>query len=100
MKKKIILLSLCAVLLLIFTSSSYGGFDPRAFPMKEHPDQEVLSPGSSERPDGLLLLIRPNCSGLFFILWAENPFPRQNPEFRRATAETVQDKTGNVEKAK
>jgi hypothetical protein len=100
MKKKIILLVLCAVLLLIFTSSSYGGFDPRALPKKEHPDQELLSPRNSERPDRLLLLISPNYNGLFFILCAKSGFARQNPNFESLTARTVQDKIGNVEKAK
>jgi hypothetical protein len=49
MTKKIILLVLCAVLLLMFTSSSYGGFDPNYMEREEaDPWERFTSPS----PDG------------------------------------------------
>ena len=49
MKKNIILLVLCAVLLLIFTSSGYGAFDPNYLEREEaDPWDRQLCP----RPDG------------------------------------------------
>ena len=51
MKKKIVLLVLCAVLLLIFASSSYGGFDPNYMEREEaDPWQRFTSPSSDGEP--------------------------------------------------
>jgi hypothetical protein len=52
MKKKIILLALCGVLLLIFTSSSYGGFDPK-YKEREQADpwQHQISPEVEDDQD-------------------------------------------------
>jgi len=44
MKKKIILLAVCAVLLLFFASSSYGEVDPKYIRLMEHPWEHMLSP--------------------------------------------------------
>lgn len=46
MRKKIIFSVLCVVLLLIFTSLSYGwGPDPKYDRLREHPWDHMLSPG-------------------------------------------------------
>ncbi|MGB2770130.1 MAG: hypothetical protein WBC88_10435, partial [Candidatus Zixiibacteriota bacterium] len=79
MKKKIICGLLCVVLLLIFTSLSYGGFDPRAFPMKEHPDQELLSPRHGDQSDVVLLLIVLNWNGGFLVIYTEHDYPQVGP---------------------
>ena len=51
MKKKIILLVFCFVLLLIFTSSSYAGFDPKYMEREqEDPWQRFTSPSSDGEP--------------------------------------------------
>jgi hypothetical protein len=46
MEKRITLFGFCFVLLLIFTSSSHAGFDPKATPMKQDPDQEITAPST------------------------------------------------------
>ena len=48
------------VLLLIFTSLSYGGFDAEAKPLRDHLEQELLIPQDGDRSDGILLLIVSN----------------------------------------
>ena len=59
MKKKIILLVLCAVLLLIFTSLSYGGFDPNYMEREEaDPWQRYTSPSSDGEPLVEVRLVR------------------------------------------
>jgi hypothetical protein len=51
MKRKIILLVLCAVLLLMFTSSSYGGFDPNYMEREQaDPWERFTSPSSDGEP--------------------------------------------------
>jgi hypothetical protein len=45
MKKRIVFVGLCMVLLLIFMSSAYGGYDPK-YKLKAHPwDEMNLCPG-------------------------------------------------------
>ena len=59
MKKKIILLVLCAVLLLIFTSLSYGGFDPKYKDrILGHPWDDMLSPASNDAAAVDVLMLR------------------------------------------
>jgi hypothetical protein len=73
MKKKTILLVLCAVLLLIFTSSSHGGFDPKYKErMQAHPDQELLTPANGNQLDYVLLLIAPSWSGFSLFTCIKN----------------------------
>ena len=56
MKKKIILIVVCAVFLLIFMSSSYGGIDPR-YVILEHPWEHLLSPTINNDQNLNLVLI-------------------------------------------
>ena len=88
MKKKIILLVLCGVLLLIFTSSSYGGFDPRYKErMQAHPDQELLTPANGDRSHDVLLLMVPNWTGLSLFIYVENDPPKHDPYPQRVWEE-------------
>ena len=57
MKKKMIIMGLCFLLLLIFTSTTYGGFDPRYSPIKEHPEQELISSRHGSQEEDVPLLI-------------------------------------------
>jgi hypothetical protein len=67
MKKKIIFLVLCAVLLLMFTSSSYGGFDPNYMEREEaDPWEHQLSPTLDHSQDSNLVLLIAN-PGSFLI---------------------------------
>ncbi|MGB2803273.1 MAG: hypothetical protein WBD64_00055 [Candidatus Zixiibacteriota bacterium] len=60
MEKGIIGVFFSIVLLLIFTSLSYGGFDAEAKPLRDHLEQELLIPQDGDRSDGILLLIVSN----------------------------------------
>ena len=58
MKKKIILLVLCAVLLLIFTSSGFGGFDPNYMEREEgDPWEHKLAPELDDNQNLNLVLL-------------------------------------------
>ncbi|MHA1774624.1 MAG: hypothetical protein ACTSXO_10965 [Candidatus Heimdallarchaeota archaeon] len=69
MKKKIICVVLCVVLLLIFTSASFGAYDPDWYRFREHPWSDMLlSPGNDTPAVNVLMLsIGPNIT-LTFIL--------------------------------
>jgi hypothetical protein len=56
MKKRIIILGLCFLLLLIFTSSVYAGFDPK-YKQRAHPEQELKSPANEDQFDVFLLVL-------------------------------------------
>ena len=59
MKKKIILLVFCFVLLLIFTSSSYAGFDPNYMERElADPWERYTSPSSDGEPLVEVTLVR------------------------------------------
>ena len=61
MKKKSILLVLCAVLLLIFTSSSYAGFDPNYVEREEgDPWEHKSSPELDDNQEFNLILLVAN----------------------------------------
>lgn len=61
MRKKIIFLVFCAILLFIFTSLSYGGPDPK-YRLREHPWSDLcLSPSDNTTIVNVLMLsIGPN----------------------------------------
>jgi len=60
MKKRLFFLGLCLVLLLIFTSLSYGGYDPK-YKLKAHPwDEMNLSP--SEDTTEVTYSENPSCN--------------------------------------
>jgi len=98
--KKIICAVLCVVLLLIFTSSSYGAYDPDWYRLREHPDQELLSPPNGDQFDDVLLLITPNWNGFSLLIYIKNDSPKENPNSQRVTTQEVKFKTNNVEKTK
>jgi hypothetical protein len=65
MKKRIIFIGLCLVLLLVFTSLSYGAYDAR-YKLKEHPWGHLESPAFPYDPgqDQLLAVMIPG-----IVLW-------------------------------
>jgi hypothetical protein len=95
MRKKIIFLCLCVVLLFIFTSLSYAGFDPKAKPLREHPDQELLAPANGDRSHDVLLLMVPNWTGLSLFIYVKNDPPKHDPYPQRVGAEEVEFRTNN-----
>jgi hypothetical protein len=59
MKKKTIFLLLCIALLFIFTSSSYGGFDPKYMERElADPWEHYTSPSSDGEPSVEVRLVR------------------------------------------
>jgi hypothetical protein len=78
MKKKILFLAIFAVLIMIFTASSYGGIDPRYVRLQAHPDQELLSPPISHNgnnQDAFILIIIPNLNSFSLSICVRNSFP-------------------------
>jgi hypothetical protein len=66
MRKKIIFLAVCAVLLLIFMSSSYGGPDPKYVRLMADPWDRMLSPKSDDNNlDVILLAFNPDYCFMF-----------------------------------
>ena len=98
--KKPICVVLCVVLLLIFTSSSYGGFDPKYSRFRGHPEQELLSPPNGDQFDDILLLITPNWNGFSLSIYIKNDPPKENPNSQRVTTQEVKFKTNNVERVR
>ena len=96
MKKKTILLALCAVLLLIFTSSSYGGFDPKYLErLRERPDQELKGPPMEGQSHDIVIVIVPNWKGLFVVVRAERNPSKGDISLRNSTTQGIGSKTNN-----
>ena len=99
MKKKIILLVLCAVLLMIFTSSSYGGFDPKCkTPMLARPDQELKSPPMEGQSHDILILIIPTWKGFPIVVCAASNPSKEYLPLRNSTTQGARSKSNNDSK--
>ncbi len=100
MKKRIIFVGLCLVLLLIFTSLSYGGYDPRYFPVKEHPDQELLSPANSFGFDYVVFLIMPGGTHTSLLVQLRNSTSEETPDHKTEVNQGVRCKDNYIEREK
>jgi hypothetical protein len=99
--KKIILSVLCVVLLLIFTSLSYAKPDPRYDRLREHPEQELLSPTHGDQFNNVLLIVIPNWNALHLIVCIKKDSPQENPTLQNLTTQEVQSKiNSNVKRAR
>ena len=60
--KKIIFITFCLILFLIFTATSYGTIDPKYDKQREHPWGHMLSPkpDDNQNLDFVLLVINPD----------------------------------------
>jgi hypothetical protein len=94
MKRKIILVSFCLMLFLIFTALSYGDIDPK-YKARAEPHQELKSPPSGDQFDDVLLVIIPNWSGFTLMVCAKKDSPKENPALRSSTTQEVKSKTNN-----
>ncbi len=100
MKKRIIFVGLCFVLLLVFTSLSYAGYDARAIPVKAHPDQELLTPRHWDQLDRVLLLITPASNGLFFGLYVQSYVPGESNDSQGTLEQKIEHRMPEVETLK
>jgi|GEM_PF-1314670 len=99
--KKITCVVLCVVLLLIFTSSSFGAFDPDWYRFRAHPEQElILSPPKGDHSDDVLLLIIPNWNGFSVVVYIKNDSPKENPTSQRLTDQEAKSETNNAKRAR
>ncbi|MFQ6002799.1 MAG: hypothetical protein ACE5KJ_03550 [Candidatus Zixiibacteriota bacterium] len=71
MKKKIILMTFCLILFLIFTASSYGGPDPK-YRFRGDPWDRCLSPGVEENLNLDLVIVVVNPSFYFVYAFQSN----------------------------
>ena len=99
MKKKIILVTFCLILFLIFTATSYGDIDPK-YKLRGHPDQELLSPPNGDQFDDVLLLITPNWNGFSLLIYIKNGSPKESPNSQRVTTQEVKFKTNNAKRTR
>lgn len=100
MKKKIILLVFCVVLLLIFASLSFGDMDPRYKELvRGHPDQEpLLSAPNGDQFNDVLLLITPNWNRFSLLIYIKNDSHDESPNSQRVKEQKVNFKPNNVRK--
>jgi hypothetical protein len=92
--KKLIFLVSCVVLLLIFTSLSYGwGPNPKYDRLRERPHQELLSPPRGDQFDDILLVIVPNGHSLCLVFCAKKDSVKENPTSQALTKREVISKT-------
>ena len=99
MRKKIILITFCLILFLIFTATSYGTIDPK-YRQREHPEQELISPPNGDQFDDALLLITPNWNGISLLIYIKKDSRKENPNSQRVTTQEVKSKTNNVERVR
>lgn len=78
MKRKITFVSFCLILLLIFTTLSYGDIDPK-YKARARPNQELLSPPIEDESEDVLLLVIPGCDGFSFIIYLKNNSSKESP---------------------
>lgn len=100
MKKRIIFLVFCVVLLLIFTSLSYAKPDPRYERIQEHPDQELLSPPHGDQVQDVLLIIIPNWNNFSVLICTKNDAIRESPARQSLTTQESNAKTNNIKRAR
>jgi len=79
MKKKIIFVAVCAVLLLILASSSYGELDPK-YKTRAHPWGHMESPSlpRNQDLDVLLVVISP-----YWVLLLNHPYLSNHPNHHK-----------------
>lgn len=103
MKKKIIFMVFCLVLFSIFASLSYGGPDPK-YRLREHPNQELLSPPlppHGDKFEDVLLVVIPNWNGYFLLLCTKNSSSKEKPALQTSTTQEVKcDANSNVKRAR
>jgi hypothetical protein len=94
--KKIILLVFCVVLLLIFTSLSYGwGPNPKYDRLRGHPEQELLSPPNGDQFDDVLLVIITNWNNFSLVICTKIDSPKENPALQSLATQEVKSKSNN-----
>jgi hypothetical protein len=74
MKRTIVFLVLCCVLILLFTSLGYGWGPGPKYCLLEHPHDELSSPSHSlqgENPDDVLFVVITNWNGRPLLLWTK-----------------------------
>ncbi len=98
MKKRIIFVGLCFVLLLVFTSLSYAGYDARALPIKEHPHQELCSPPSGHRSCDILLLVVLNGNNFALIIRDRDGFVKADPISQKGVDPKVKSESNSGNK--
>jgi hypothetical protein len=89
MKKKIIFMAFCLILLLIFTALSYGGADPKK--LREDPWQHMLSPkpDNNQNLELVILVINPH----FYLIFKS---PSRAENFRNLTELTNQKSDDSI----
>jgi hypothetical protein len=90
MKKKIIFMAFCLILLLIFTASSYGGPDPK-HKLREDPWEHMLSPkpDNNQNLELIVLVINPH----FYLIFKS---PSRAENFRNLTELTNQKSDDSI----
>ncbi len=100
MKKKTIILVICIISLLLLTSWSYGGIDPRYMRILEHPHQEDLSPRQGGQSVDLILLIIPHGNSFYLVTWTKDSVPKGSSTCQNPVKREGEFKTNTVGKGK
>jgi len=100
MKKKIILVAVCAVLLLVFASTGYGKGNGKWI-LLERPDQELLSPPVIHTSNGLNLFIIFNTNLSLSVIVVKKDSQDENFEIQNSNYLQVGSETNhNLERIK
>ncbi len=95
MRKQIITLAVCAVLLLFFTSTGYGGGNGK-WKLLARPDQELmLSAFNGDRFNDILILVIPNFSGHFLLVCVERVPGRGTATLQNLDKQNIESKTNS-----
>jgi hypothetical protein len=99
MKKKIIFVAICAVLLMIFSSISYGGGNGK-YILLAHPEQEFLSPPRGDQFDDVLLVALPCLNNLCLVVCVRKDSPKENIAHQNILRQQAKSETSVVRKEK
>jgi hypothetical protein len=100
MKKRIIFFGLYFVLLMIFTSLSYAGYDARAIPVKEHPDQELLSTANPFGFNDIILVVMPGGTPAQLLVHLRSSTSEEKPVHKIAGKRGVRCEANGIERVR
>ena len=100
MKKKTICVFLCMILVLIFASSSFGGFDPKACRLRERPDQELTSPSVRDELQDVLLMSIPNWIAVSLLILSKGDSRKETQNLQNLATKQVKCTIGIEERTR
>ncbi len=100
MKKKIMFMVVCAILLLIFTEFSFAGFDPKYAQILEHPEQEYLSPPQGDHFGDAAWVVVPNWNSFFLLIDIKVVSSKEKPNPQRLIIQELKNRSNKIEKTR